>query len=135
MIARWLLAIVVCSVLSATGGFFFGSDYGATNVEAETSSAAVDKLNAILASHQELVQEADAASLRISQMLAKKYRFDETTTQELRDALSENADLRADLRYSARVMRILQDSRERAIQAAAGGFSGAVPGEPAGAEQ
>ena len=133
MITRWFLAIVVFSTVSAAGGFSFGQNYGAARVKVETSAEAMDKLKAILTSHTDMVKQANKASLRISEMLKRKYRFDEKTTRELRDALSENADMRADLRYSARVVRILQDSRQRAIQAAAGGFDGPMHSEPSGA--
>lgn len=130
MIARWIVAVLLSSLLSGAGAYFWGYHHGETAVQAKTSSATVTKLGEALAEHADLVRDSKAASLQISQLLADKAQFDQQTTQELRNALQENADLRADLRYSERVMQQLVAARERAIKAATGGLGDALQRPP-----
>lgn len=130
MIARWIVAVLLSSLFSGAGAYFWGYHHGETAVQAQTSSATVAKLGEALAEHAGLVSDSKAASLRISKLLAGKAKFDQQTTQELRDALHENADLRADLRYSERVMQQLVAARERAINAATGGLGNALQRPP-----
>lgn len=130
MIARWIVAVLLSSLLTGAGTYFWGYHHGETAVQAKTSTATVSKLGEALAEHADLVRDSKAASLRISQLLADKAEFDQQTTQELRDALDENAGLRADLRYSERVMQQLVAARERAINAATGGLGNAMQRPP-----
>lgn len=126
MIARWIVAILLCSLLTGTGTYFWGYHHGETAVKADTSAATVASLGQLLKQHEALVGNSNAASLRISRLLASKTEFDNKTTQELRDALQEKAALLADLRYSERVMQQLTAARERAVRASTGGLSSTV---------
>ncbi|MHA7915512.1 hypothetical protein [Alloalcanivorax xenomutans] len=126
MIARWIIAILVAAILSAGGGYGIGYKQGKGRAEAQANQATLAALTEALTTHQTLLVDSKAASVRLSKLLAERYRQDQTTTQELKDALAENAELRAAVRYSDRVVRILTEARQRAVDAATGGLDGAL---------
>ena len=132
MISRWLLAIVVCAGLAGRLGYHKGHESGALEVRAEVDSQAVADLNTIIQSHKDLVEEANQASLDLQAASARRARYDDNTTEELRNVLAETAGLRADVRFAAGVMRQLEAARDRAAAAAAGGLDEPVSGTAAG---
>ncbi|MAO60902.1 MAG: hypothetical protein CL543_09095 [Alcanivorax sp.] len=135
MITRWLLAIVVCAGLAGWLGYQKGHESGTLEVRAEVDSQAVEDLNTIIQSHKDLVEEANQASLDLQAASARRARYDDNTTEELRNVLAETAGLRADVRFAAGVMRQLEAARDRAAAAAAGGLDEPVSGAAAGARE
>lgn len=135
MITRWLLAIVVCAGLAGWLGYQKGHESGTLEVRAEVDSQAVEDLNTIIQSHKDLVEEANQASLDLQAASARRARYDDNTTEELRNVLAETAGLRADVRFAAGVMRQLEAARDRAAAAAAGGRDEPVSGAAAGARE
>ena len=135
MITRWLLAIVVCAGLAGWLGYQKGHESGTLEVRAEVDSQAVEDLNTIIQSHKDLVEEANQASLDLQAASARRARYDDNTTEELRNVLAETAGLRADVRFAAGVMHQLEAARDRAAAAAAGGLDEPVSGAAAGARE
>lgn len=127
MIARLIAVAAIALMLGAGGGYWKGLSEGRLEVRAETDSQAVDDLNAILDNHRTLVKESNAASLRVQGLIADRQAYDRQTTKTLQELLNETAALRAECRFDDRVMRELDNARERAARAAAAGLDGAVP--------
>ncbi|WP_145912222.1 hypothetical protein [Alloalcanivorax xenomutans] len=123
----WLLAIVAAGAASGAIGYWQGLERGELNVTAEVSESTVNRLTSVLDDYTQLTADAYAASKTLREAARLRAQHDRKTTQEFRDALAEQADVCADFRYSASVMRQLDAAWQRAADAAAGGLDGAVP--------
>ena len=98
------------------------------NVTAEVSESTVNRLTGVLDDYTQLTADANAASIKLRDAAKERAQQDRRTTQELQDALALQADVCADFRYSADVVRQLDAAWQRATQAAAGGLDDPVPG-------
>lgn len=123
----WLLALVVACAGSGALGYWQGVERGELNVTAEVSESTVNRLTSVLDDYTELTADANAASQQLRAAARQRAEHDRRTTQELQDALAQQADVCADFRYSASVVRQLDAAWARATQAAAGGIDDAVP--------
>ncbi|MCE7510286.1 hypothetical protein [Alloalcanivorax xenomutans] len=123
----WLLAIVAACAASGAIGYWQGVERGELNVTAEVDHAAVNRLTGLLDDYTALTADANAASQRLRKATQARAAQDRKTTQELRDALAQQADVCADFRYGVSVMQQLDAAWQRAADAAAGGLDGAVP--------
>ncbi|ARU23654.1 hypothetical protein RSSE_c3271 [Ralstonia solanacearum] len=125
--ARMVLIAVLVSLAAAVGGFFFGRHVEATAQHARAADKTISDLTALLEANQHLIQDGQAASQQMRQALNQRAAQDQKSTKELRDALAKTARSRADCRFDADSMRLIQAARDRAAAAAAGGVLGAVP--------
>ena len=123
----WLLALVVACAGSGALGYWQGVERGELNVNAEVSESTVNRLTGVLDDYTQLTADANAASIKLRDAAKKRAQQDRRTTQELQDALALQADVCADFRYSADVVRQLDAAWQRATQAAAGGLDDPVP--------
>lgn len=126
-IARWLLAVVLSSGLAAWGGYKRGHDTGVLITRDQVNTRAVSDLSALIASHQQLIDEANQAGRELAAQTARRAEHDNQTTRELRDALAKTADQRVHCVFDLGVMHQLARARDRAAQAAATGLDEPVP--------
>ena len=127
-----LLALVV-GLAAAVGGYFYGHRQGVVAESAKRDGKAVTDLTNMITSHQNLIDQANAASRNMRRSLASRAEADTQSTQELKNALAATADSRTGCVFPAGVMRQLSAARDRAAQAAASGIQGAMPSAPASA--
>lgn len=121
-----LLAVLLALAAGALG-FWRGQVAGQAKAQAAQDARAVQQLTDVLEQHSRLVQQSQAASQALRRAAAARAQADSKTTRELIDVLAQTADARAGCVLPAGVVRQLDAARERAAQAAASGFAGAVP--------
>lgn len=125
---RLALALITGVSIGALGGQWLGQQTGKKLERGEVAEQQVRDLGALIDSHTRLITEAADASTALRQSIARRHAADAKSTEEFKRALAADADLRADCVFSADVMRQLSEARARAIEAAASGVGGAVPG-------
>ncbi|MDO5940624.1 hypothetical protein [Burkholderia cepacia] len=125
--ARIALISVLLALAAAVGGFFFGRHVEATAQHARASDKTISELGALLEANQDLIRDSQDASRKMREALTQRAAQDQKSTKELRDALAKTARSRADCRFDADSMRLIQAARDRAAATAAGGVLGAVP--------
>lgn len=134
-LARWLLAVVLSSGLAAWGGYQRGHDKGVLETRDQVNTKAVSDLSTLIASHRELIDQANQAGRELAAQTARRAEHDNQTTRELRDALAKTADQRVQCVFDLGVMQQLARARDRAAQAAATGLDEPVPGAAAGTRE
>ncbi|MCO1335356.1 hypothetical protein MO867_13540 [Microbulbifer sp. OS29] len=127
MIARWLLLAALSSSVAATAGYWRGHHNGVRDTQLRTSDQALRDMSSLMENHRQLIQEANAAGLRLIKQTARRAALDNQTTQELRNALAKTADSRVRCVFNLDVMQSLAAARDRAAQAAATGLDESLP--------
>lgn len=130
-----ILAVVLTGIGSGYLGYHQGLERGELNISAQRDGKTVTKLQGLIESQADLVDQANQASIQIRETIRLRGQQDKKITRGLQDALAQQQDmvqeqqtLAADFRYSADVMRQLQASHQRASQAATGGLNRTVSG-------
>lgn len=122
-LASGVLVISVLFWLAWMAGRFTGRAE-ATTACAHANTKVFQDLIEQSATH---LQETNAASVQLFQQLRLRHEADRATTEELRHALAETADSRADCRFPDSVMQQLESTRARAAEATTSGLGAAVP--------
>jgi len=126
VIVRILGPALAVLVLLA-GAFYAGMRVGGAEQEVETAKQDVRAGQYMLEQYQAWIAENVLFAQKMAVIQQRRAEHNQKTTQELADALAATADLRRDCRFPADSMRLLEDARERAARAAAGGSAAAVP--------
>jgi len=121
-----LLGIAAGYGLGQRAGFEQGKQAGKDSVTATSSTNVVNQLNTVLQGTNDLVARSNAASSKLSRLLAEAGRINSQSTEELRNALKKTAGDRIGCRYDDDVMRRLEASRSRAATAATAGTAAGV---------
>lgn len=126
---KLLLIGLLLAALAASHWFAhsWGSSKGAGAEHAKCQAQNLDQLAAVISNTEQLVANANAASLSLSKTIADRITTDQKTTAEIRRALTTTAHLRVDCVLPDSVMQQISDARRRANHAAARGFNSAVP--------
>lgn len=123
----WLIAgALILSMLTGGAGIWVGYDQGRAAAQAKQDHDAAQALSKSLQQASDAINQANTASNDMRTALNKLQTAQGSSTQELKNALAKN--------HSSTVchldpdsMRILDQARASAAQAAAGGVLGAVP--------
>lgn len=122
-----LLAALLIALMAAGGGYWLGLREGSSDVQASHDSEQVRSLTRLLDATDALIDEANTAGTDLRTQTAARAAIDSRTSKELKDALSKSAGTRAGCRFDVVSLRLLDEARERANQAAATGVLDAVP--------
>lgn len=125
---RVVLAIVASGALLAShyGMYQWGYAGAAGDERSACQTREIDGLTFTIAQLQAMTLQASRQSREIDQVLSERQLANETTTEELNDALAETANDRSDCLFPVGVMRQLAAARARAAEAAASGITGSL---------
>lgn len=126
----WLMTGVLASaILGTVAGQMYGYSRGQKDAQLVQHKAEVNELNALIVSARTLVDESNHASQAMRQVVSSRMKADEQTTRELKRVLQQTeAVRRAVCNFDDDSMRIIQQARDSAANAAAAGIRGSVPG-------
>lgn len=124
----WLIAgALSLAMLTGSAGIWVGYDQGRAAAQAKQDHDAAQALATSLQQATDAINQANAASTGMRTALNKLQDAQGSSTKELKNALAKNhSDPVCHLDPDS--MRILDQARASAAQAAAGGVLGAVPG-------
>ncbi len=121
------VALFVAYQLGASTAYTLGYAQGESAAKDKCQQAQLDSLTAVIDSAHGLTAAANTASQELGKTISARKQADAKATKEIRDALASTAPLRAGCVFDAGVMQQLDNARDRAAEAAAGGIRGAVP--------
>lgn len=96
--------------------------------ELEAGRQAIAALQEGLFEISEDIKASHKESVRVLEVLEKRTADNIKTTGALKNELAKTAAGRADCRFPASVMQLINEARERAAATAAGGLDAALPG-------
>ena len=134
------VVLVLCVGAGLIGyaiGHHFGSAEGKHQAQLEHKAQTLDAVQTMLLSHTQLVTASQEASTELRTAAAKRQETNTQTTEELRDALKQNAASRTGCRLDAASLQHLQSAAKRATAATtparASRSAGTVPATTAAA--
>lgn len=138
-----MLSLRTLSLLAGIGLVAYGLNVaknhyigvGVAQEQARQDRNTVIALQDQITAHEALIASANSASLALQAATQSRLIADDKSTQELKNALQKTAAERVGCRFDADSLRLLDDARTRAIDAATGGLrhsaaaAGGAPGQ------
>lgn len=105
--------------------------FGVAETTEKNLTDEIESLNQSLEGLNEQSQKAGELNLQLSNTIAARKKADAASTQVFTNALNATAHLRFNCVFGDNIMQQLDQAADRADQAAASGFTGALPtGDP-----
>lgn len=125
------IAVAVIIVVAYAWAVFTGYQMGVADTNEKHQTADIAALNKSIADLNAETKNAGQLNLQLSQTIAARKKADDQSTQVFTNALAATAHLRFNCVFDDSIMQQLHHTADRADQAAASGFAGAMPtGDP-----